>query len=116
MAAALQRCPDLLRELNHSMDVANLVVVPGEHLHARAVHDHRQRRVDNGGPRIVLVVDRHQWTLFVAEGALERPFRRALERGVHLFYGRRALYLEHAIAIGRASIEGREVGGRLGTT
>ena len=80
------------------MHVADLVVVPGQHLHAGAVHHHRRQRVDDRGARVVLEVDRDERTLLVAEDAGRGgTLGRRLEGGVHLVDGGRPLHLEHAV-------------------
>jgi hypothetical protein len=72
-------------------------LTPGEHLHLRAVHDHRRERVDDRRARVVLVVDRHQGAFLVAEDARERPVRGGAQDAVDLLDGGSAFDLEDAV-------------------
>ena len=76
-------------ELDEAVRVAPLVVVPGEHLHLRPVDDHRRERVDDRRARVVLVVDRDERPLLVAEDAGERPLRGGAQQRVDLLDRRR---------------------------
>ena len=71
-----ERRPTLLRELDHSIDVADFVVIPREHFDASAVDHHRGRPIDNRRARIVLEIDRHERQVLVAENARQRLFGR----------------------------------------
>src|SRR6266511_484200 len=63
---------EVLRDVDHAVREAPLVVVPGEDLRERPVDDEGARRVEDRGRRVAVVVDRDGRLLGVREHALQR--------------------------------------------
>ena len=76
-----------MREVNNTLGVAPLVVVPGDNLDHVVAHDHGERGVDGGGDVGAPEVDGHEGRFGDGEDTLHGAFRGFLERGVHFLRG-----------------------------
>src|SRR5438309_3036732 len=81
---------DELGDVGEAARVTPLVVVPGNDLD-HVAEDDRVHRTHDRGMRVALEITRDERLLGVIHDPLERSFRRALERRIHLFLGDLAL-------------------------
>ena len=85
------RLEDLGRSSTQPVRVAPLVVVPGDRLDHRAVHDHRGAGVEDRRVRVADDVRRDDRLLGVGEDPFQRAAAAAFDRGVDLLDGARLL-------------------------
>src|SRR6266511_4146907 len=88
---------EVLRDVDHAVREAPLVVVPGEDLRERPVDDEGARRVEDRGRRVAVVVDRDGRLLGVPVHALQRALGGLLKRRVDLLDRRRLLELDREV-------------------
>src|SRR5688572_7462799 len=91
---ALVLLRDVLQQVDTTVRVTPLVVVPADELEELRVQLHRGARVVDAGARVVDEVARDDLVIGVAEDALEVGLARALHGGVDVLDARRLLGLE----------------------